>query len=240
MNNKAILNTVLSATAGGVLGGVITYLAVKKHYQQWADSEVAAVRRHYALTSRKDELSINVFNSGKDEEVAEEVQEILRSNGYSEETDPSTKNIFDSAVEVDNEGDPVETEDDLTEEEDEYQVIPGEPNLISDMEFMQNEKDYDQNTLTYFVGDDTLADSNLRSIDDMNRFVGERHLDMFGEVPSYSSDPNILYIRNDELGMEFEIVRNSGHFTIEALGMDPEDVISDPPKKRNRQTRDDE
>lgn len=84
-------------------------------------------------------------------------------------------------------------------------------------EFVNNESNYSQETLTYYAGDDILTDQMNTPIYDYQKMTGK--LD-FGHG---SKDPNIVFIRNDEIHMEWEILREEGKYQIEVLGYDIEE-----------------
>lgn len=88
------------------------------------------------------------------------------------------------------------------------------PFVLTVREFEEGEFDYVQNTLTYYEGDDVLADERDQPIHHMQKIVGTENL-KFGDK---SGDPNIVYIRNNELEVDFEICRSKGTFTEEVLG----------------------
>ena len=88
------------------------------------------------------------------------------------------------------------------------------PFILSAREFEDGELDYSQNTLTYYEGDDVLTDERDQPIHHLQKIVGAENL-KFGEM---SDDPNIVYIRNNELEVDFEVCRSKGTFTEEVLG----------------------
>lgn len=88
------------------------------------------------------------------------------------------------------------------------------PFILSAREFEEGELDYSQNTLTYYEGDDVLTDERDQPIHHLQKIVGAENL-KFGEM---SDDPNIVYIRNNELEVDFEVCRSKGTFTEEVLG----------------------
>lgn len=92
------------------------------------------------------------------------------------------------------------------------------PYVISHDEFFESEKDYENQVLTYFEADDTVVDEGDKALDDPDRLIGEGTLNRFGHG---SRDKNVVYVRNDRLEMDFEIVRGSGSY-LEALGLGPE------------------
>ena len=106
-------------------------------------------------------------------------------------------------------------------EEQEYisEAMPDQPTdkpyVISWEEFAGAAREYDQDTLTYFEGDDVLSDGRDAVVDDVDNIVGAANLLRFGDQ---SRDNNIVYIRNDKLGLDFEIVRSKGNYAKEVLG----------------------
>lgn len=68
---------------------------------------------------------------------------------------------------------------------------------------------YNYNTahLTYYAGDDILADEADELIDDIDGTIGLDSLDHFGE---YEED--VVFVRNDELKTDYEVFLNSGRY----------------------------
>lgn len=83
-------------------------------------------------------------------------------------------------------------------------------------EFVSNESNYTQETLTYYAGDDILTDQYNTPIYDYQKMTGSI---TFGHG---SGDPNVIFIRNDDLHMEWEILRDEGKYQIEVLGYEIE------------------
>ena len=111
-----------------------------------------------------------------------------------------------------------ETEEDLTEtmndilagqayvekEGDEDDMAP-EPYVINPDDF--GDMDYDTETLVYYA-DGVLADTQDNVIEDVEELVGSEALKEFDE---YEDD--VVYVRNDNLGVDYEIVRDYGKFS---------------------------
>lgn len=102
--------------------------------------------------------------------------------------------------------------------------------IISNREFEEGEKDYNQNTLTYFEGDDVLVDERDKPIHHKSSVIGEGNNLRFGDQ---SNDPNVVYIRNEHLEVDFEVCRSKGTFTEEILGIS----IAEERKSRPRKFR---
>ena len=86
---------------------------------------------------------------------------------------------------------------------------PDAPYVLREDEYMENDSGYDQKTLTYYAGDDTLAEEDDEIIDDVERVVGKANLDKFGEL---SGDSRVCYVRNEKLQVEYEIILHDGTY----------------------------
>lgn len=91
------------------------------------------------------------------------------------------------------------------------------PYVLHKDEFWSSETGYNQNTLTYYAGDEMLCSEDGSLVYNLPQVVGELQ---FGHG---SGDRNVVYIRNDELKAEYEIIRDRGQYRIEILGMDAEE-----------------
>lgn len=83
-------------------------------------------------------------------------------------------------------------------------------------EFVNNESNYSQETLTYYAGDDILTDQLNTPIYDYEKMIGDIR---FGHG---SNDQNVVFIRNDQIHMEWEILRDEGKYQVEILGYEIE------------------
>lgn len=91
------------------------------------------------------------------------------------------------------------------------------PYVLSQAEYMENESDWVQVSLTYYEGDEVLADDQDKRIEDPDDVVGLYNLARFGH---WSNDENVVYIRNDVRETEFEVVLNHGKYSqiVQGLG----------------------
>jgi hypothetical protein len=83
-----------------------------------------------------------------------------------------------------------------------------------------------ETTLTYYEGDDVLCDDHDRPVDDQHKLVGNC-LEQFGHG---SGDRNVVYVRNEELGLDLEVVKTHKSYAEEVHGLKHED----PPRRRTR------
>lgn len=93
------------------------------------------------------------------------------------------------------------------------------PYILHRDEFFSNENDYRQCSLTYYEGDNILCDEQDVPVYNPEKIVGEL---IFGHG---SSDPSIVYIRNDRLEAEYEVILDHGYYQTEVLGHEIEDAV---------------
>lgn len=118
-------------------------------------------------------------------------------------------------------GEPEEADDaqDFEEDEEEIVEVPIDrdtPYIISSEEFFTDNPEHEKITITYYEGDDTLTDDQDEVIPDEESLVGPEALTSFGKE---SGDTNIVYIRNERLATDFEVVSDSRTYTAVVLGM---------------------
>lgn len=94
----------------------------------------------------------------------------------------------------------------------------GDPYVIHIEEYIADEMDFRQETLTFYAGDDIMVDSDDTPIYNYAGLMGELK---FGHG---SRDQNVVYIRNEVLHMEWEILLNPGMFAQEILGLEMEEA----------------
>lgn len=149
----------------------------------------------------------------KEEPDADDVAEVFGKENYVNYNDPDA--VIEPIVE-----EPVTQQvnvfttssSDWDEEAEAAQRMPGEPYVIPVDVFVADEMDFSQETLTYYEGDDTLADQSDQPIYNYSNLLGELK---FGHG---SGDPNVVYIRNETIRREWEVLRHTGQFAIEVLG----------------------
>lgn len=133
------------------------------------------------------------------------------------------------------------TDPDFDFEEEKKHRTKRKPYIITHDEFYANEEDYEQSSLTYYEMDDTLCDEADKPIENTDTIVGDDHLVRFG---AGSKDPKIVFVRNERLETDYEIVKSTGSYLEEVLGMPEEKSTelkhSDQRDRRRAMRRDDE
>lgn len=114
------------------------------------------------------------------------------------------------------------------------------PYLISVDQFHEEHDEYDKNSIVWYAGDLVLADETEAEIHDIPNTVVPDFADHFGFS---SGDPEIVYVRNDRLGIDFEIARDYGLYAEKVMGVtpEPENEVEETFQKiaRKRRARDD-
>ena len=220
---------IVAFSVGVGSGWILAERNTKKKFEAYANEEIESVKQHYAILRKEGSYSDPVKLA---EEIIDKEQYSLDLDGLKGPQDPETaieesKNVFDNPIEVpeDDElaGDPThnfESSDPETywswdEELERRENEPDKPYVITLEEYMAGEKNYTQTALTYFDGDDVLADERDSIIEDIEATVGRENMLRFGHA---SNDRNLVYIRNDRIELDFEVVHSDGKYAEEVLG----------------------
>lgn len=100
---------------------------------------------------------------------------------------------------------------------------------ISEEEYMNSPDFIDDDTLDYYEKDNVLA-SGPEIVPIIEDLINPIVLNSFGKN-SRSSDPNVVYCRNDKLRIDYVIERDPGSYQHAIYGVPEEDVDADDQKK---------
>lgn len=112
-------------------------------------------------------------------------------------------------------------DDDWDEEMELSNRHPNAPYTIHQDEYISDEMGFHQETVTYYQGDDILADVEDHPIYNYAGLMGELR---FGHG---SKDPGTVYIRNETLHIEWEVLLHQGSFEQEVIGLQMEGEAED-------------
>lgn len=227
--DKLIIVSVTSGLVGGAVGALSARAALRRHYAEIAEAEIADAREYYKAFKKEDEfatpqgmsdalgLDVSEPKSGIDSEKAKAA--LLALTSY--QPTPVTEEPSRGGVTIEEAGEGA-TEINvfvnnkaLNPNDFDYDVEvskrnPQFPYVITEDEFNAGEMGFEQASITYYEGDDILAGSDDKPIDAVEEVVGEDHLHMFGRG---SSDPNTVHVRNENISVDFEITRDNGSFS---------------------------
>jgi hypothetical protein len=228
-----------AAAASGVVVGTIVKKRTALRYEEIIANEVAETRAFYQSMSKPpiEELAAQIvvndmafpappeetLDPVRMEEIREAGQALTTYQGRVPYDRPEVipveqvpevqiSNVFVEGQAMDRDEFDYETEIANRTEDNPY--------IISYEEFNAGEKEYTHDSLTWYDGDDTLADSKDQPILTVDDVVGEDNMHKFGHG---SRDPHIVYIRNDRLQTDFEVVKNNNSFQSAVLGFQHSD-----------------
>lgn len=92
-----------------------------------------------------------------------------------------------------------------------------EPEIISFDEYFDEDNQNDKLTINYYCKDDIVSDERDEVLD--HDVIGEDNLDRFGYM---SNDPNVLYVRNYQLGIDYEICKIEDSYLRVMYGVIPD------------------
>jgi hypothetical protein len=246
-----------SLVVGAGVGGALCYIFVRRQletkYSKIAAEEVAQMREHYAakavaLESQngKGDLQALVEEKGyvspeptdrppMSVEPPSAVVEAAAESAEAGEVEPDevveteTRNVFDDT----------ELVDEWDAHKERASRSPQSPYVIH-REERDDDAAYDEVTYTYYEGDDVLCNERdeIISQEDRDRLIGEANLEKFGHG---SGDPYVVYIRNDKLEIDCEIVKSTKSYAEEVRGITDQDLShSSMSRRKGRVSPDDE
>lgn len=255
---------VAGAVAGGAAGYFVCKRMLETKYSEIAAEEIAEMQQHYndkvvalqgAATKPGLEALVRDQGYAQDEEKASQPpmavsppSAVTEAAQEAQEEQPQQARVKVDGVPVE-QPQPTEARNIFQEHGDDQrppdawdyakeraQRSPLRPYVIH-IDERQEHDAYEGVTFTYYEEDDVLCNERDDAIDeaDRERIVGETNLERFGHG---SGDSDIVYIRNDQLSMDIEVVRSEGSFLKEVHGIEPEIKHAD--RRRERRSFDDD
>lgn len=226
---NTIVKVALGFVAGAVTGGVGTYFGLRSRFARETQKEI----NEYREVARQRIRAANEFvdKMTKEEKKSEEAYDKVANSydkfvDYTSYYDEERCNLRDELNAVsqavkDEDFDkhmaerehPEEDEEDLDEEFDNEEKIESLrkaredkklPYIIDAAAFHNTQQWYEKITLTYFEGNDVLTDDREDPIDNPEELVGTDYKKFFGID---ENEPDIVMIRNDCNGCDYEICR---------------------------------
>lgn len=223
--SKTVVRIVVAILAAGAVGGggyalwrmkknkkeakenealEVTYIPYK-HEMKGETEEKPAVVRDQDDTKR-------LTNDIRKEKFAKQVSAYVQTEGEKENFE-----LYLAGLET-------PEEEDGDEEDDEDDGIPGHhmdihdvPYGITAAEFCNTRTYYDKVSLNYFGEDDVVADDRDEIMENADKILGD--LKPYFEGPRA---PSIIYIRNEELEVDYEVSYVDGSYRKEVLHLDGE------------------
>lgn len=190
-NGKTFFAFVLGATVGSLIAWRLT----KDKYDRILEDIYNDLQEEVEELEDPDET----FEDDDEAEESDEVKEykkVVKETGYAATFEQPDQDE-DEATDEDEE----EATDEVDEEEGDEYVLG--PRVISPEEF--DDCDYPVVELTYYA-DGFLTDEDDEIVSDINDVIGKDSLNHFGD---YNEDPDVVYVRDDEARVLYEICRDN-------------------------------
>lgn len=225
MNTDSVRNLAIF-TVGAGIGALVTYKLLKDKYEKFAQEEIDSVKETFVTRwphdggdpvseMPKDERAD--FNKAYDAMTDEEIDEntgktnMIYKNPRSKHKKYNT--IYPNKREVEPEEEDYSNFKDISDEVNETNHLI--PYVITEKEFSEENQHFDKITIDYYELDDTLADEQEEPIPDVSSIVGDEALLCFGKG---SNDPDTIYVRNEKLSTDFEVIRLHKSYRETVLG----------------------
>lgn len=247
MMNKKTLERFLYILGGGLIGSAATFYFSKKalarHYRDIAEGEIASVKASYndllksSYQTLDERLEISKKHQGEPEDP---YKDLVDENGYflysdDEKEDESEELRVVKPPLPDGRPDPEVVVHDIHDDRTDPPRYEGEgePYVITAEEFMQDEQNFSKITVNYYEYDNTLASEDESIIQNHESFLGN---DFQNYIGWKSGSDSVVYVRNENLSSDFEVLVDKGSYEEEVLGILPDEH----PKKKMLQMRNDE
>ena len=191
MNNN--VKYLFAFTLGAVVGVAASWKVMETKYRKIADEEIESVKE--MLSKKTDNESENV----EDDLAVPEVDDEQDDTEESETKEVAAYNTIIKTQQYHNNYSVINKEGEASGEDK-----IDRPYIIDQSEV--GELDYEIIELTYYEGDNTLADELDELVDDVEDTVGWDNLDKFGDYDS-------ICIRNDARRVDFEILLDVRKFS---------------------------
>ncbi len=182
--NKSILSKGFVFLAGGIVGSAITLFLVKSKYEQ-------------TIEDKNDEIAF-LRDRYSEKKSGESFIDGLE-NGIKNPNESDIQKIKDKVQELGYINDELIKERNDANSMNKTYVIPPEETW---------EQDYPTITLTYYEADNVLADEKDKIIKNVDELVGDDFASHFGEF-----EDDCVYIRNDNLKVYYEIIKDNGSYS---------------------------
>ena len=259
INHISPASLIVVGALGGLLGGVAAYFVCKRvletKYEAIAKKEIEEAKEFYKRLNKKagfenpEKALAELYkdNNPKDIVTGDKAARALQNyQGVENEEEPEEEpeeELEEALEEVDEEDEEeqgvslyMQSQADENFDIDQEMKLrsPEYPYVISQEEFLQSEPDFEQTSITYYEGDDTLVDERDQPIPYVDPIVGGGNLSRFGDG---SGDERVVYVRNEKLSTDFEVLKSDGKFSHEVLGLQHSEESSRDRQRNNRPNR---
>lgn len=220
MNKSTVIN-LISFAAGAAIGAIVATKIANDKVEARIEEEVSAYKAYIdeknGITHDEPQPDDEVVTDGEFD-IAPKTIKYKRQDPATDYTGFYNKpDIKDLAKKYGDTDEEYEIEEPEPEEEVDASGMD-DVYVISYEEFSESREDYDKITIEYYEKDDTLVDERQEILPDDT--LCDEAFQCFGQD---SNDPDIVYVRNDKLSTDFEVVRVDKSYSIDILGLDVEE-----------------
>lgn len=194
-----MMREVLIFVSGVTVGGFLGYKIIEKKYSEKLETEVNRRIDEYVLNNKKEEKHTEQIEIKK-----ENTEDKINYNNV-------TKNYISSEDNEDNKETKEEDDgkEDGPEVNDYISDDPRDPYEITEEEYDDNSNEFEKESLYYYRGNYTLVDDsdNVVDTEDADILLGSDWVDLM-------NNNGIIYIRNEKVKTDYEIVVNSGVYPL--------------------------
>lgn len=173
-----------SFIAGGAVGAAVTWIFAKRKYEAIATEEIESVKKAFS----KESHLVVVHNEDEAQKIADKAKNKPDIIDYGKKLAEEGYTNYNKALK-----DVKETA---------AHDYP-DPYCIDPMEY--GEDGYEKQSLIYYDEDGVVADESDNVIEDPDDIIGLENLDRF--------QGDSLYIRNERLNIDYEVLKDPGSFS---------------------------
>lgn len=173
----------IAGAVGLIAGAVGGYLVTRKKYENIIDEEIAEVKEEYK--ARKEEMARDTEESK--EEMTRDMEEAKEAEKTVVEPKPDISKVAKKIMKKE---------------------VPTTKAYIITPDSFGEEEEYAKICMTYYEGDDVLANEEGEPIDDPEELFGFNPVPNLGE---YEADS--VHLQDDTIKCYYEILRDVGYYT---------------------------
>lgn len=231
---------VLSFAAGVGAGYLGTRRYLENSYAQMADDEIAAARQFYNHMRKESYPTPGDALKDLHPEVEEAAEALI---AYDSVATKGEVTVNDVVLDEQNRVVLKEEKVNVFENNSDYDALKaldigsrrkGYPYVITLKEYQDNVVDHRQVAVTYYGGDNVVADDDDNVMHSVNKILGNENLTKWGVG---SEDETVVLIRNEGNRTDYEVTYSQGHYDREVLNASLEHSEA---RRRGRPRWDDE
>lgn len=221
-----MLKEVLIGAAGLGVGYLIARNQMEKRYARLLDEEIRRTKEFFE--GSQGEAYVGSEDPEFMEQAIKTAEALTEYSGGETIVNPAVlaQEVTKTVTQYNKPGAPSIVEETARDIESNVAAAPmdpdaREPYMINFAEFDANETDAEQITVSYFAGDGIVIDEgdNVISPERVEQIIGTDNLNRFGtKTDDPDMEPNVIYVRCERFGMDFEVTRSPGKHSVEVLG----------------------